>query len=165
MVTQLLSVPAAILSCIGILSGTSAAADTYQDWSVECNDSPRCVLAQTVQAADRTWLGTVFVIPSSDGYEARAQFLVPAGVHLASGLFVIDTNQAPRSGTWIRCTSERCRAEMSLSADDLDRWRRGLNFELVYRPRPDVAPVRFPVSLNGITAGLTRLSEIGESNL
>jgi len=130
-------------------------AEIFGDWSLNCG-AASCVLSQSLHADDDTWLLTV-VLPSNG---QKAQFFVPAGVHLGSGFFVEHSKGASREATWINCSSDLCRADLDVSESDLAIWRRDLVFDVVFRPRSDASPLRFPVSLKGITAGLRRAHDV-----
>jgi invasion protein IalB len=105
-------------------------------------------------APDRSWLATVLLQPSAAGEGARVQMLVPAGVHLASGLYVEAGRDAATGAEWLACTPEACRAEMALDAKGLAAWKRGRSAEVRYRSRIDGPVVAFDLSLMGLTAAL-----------
>jgi invasion protein IalB len=105
-------------------------------------------------AADRSWLATVLMQPIDGGDRARVQLMVPAGVHLASGLFVEAASKEGQAAEWLVCTPEACRAEMVLDAEDVSAWKRGASAEIRYRSRIDGPVVAFDMSLMGLTAAL-----------
>jgi invasion protein IalB len=129
------------------------AAVTHGDWQAACEtEGSPCVLSQSVMAADRSWLATVLLQPSGDG--ARVQLMVPAGVHLASGIFIETAQPEAQPARWLVCTPEACRAELDLDAEGLAAWKQGRSAEVRYRSRIDGPVVAFDVSLMGMTAAL-----------
>lgn len=124
----------------------------FQDWSVDCRGD-LCLIEQTVLASDRTWLATARLQPTQDN-ALQMQILVPAGVHLASGIFVDIPGGNVRQGLFLRCTSDACEAQLALDADEATALRNGAAAQIRYRPRVSSPPVSFPVSLMGITAAL-----------
>ena len=112
------------------------------------------MISQSVMAADRSWLATVLLQPLEDGQSARVQLLVPAGVHLASGLFVEAANAEGQAAEWLVCSPEACRAELVLGPDGVSAWKRGASAEIRYRSRIDGPVVAFDMSLMGLTAAL-----------
>ena len=123
-------------------------------WSVDC-ENQRCLLAQSAAAQDRVWLATVILEPDTEG-GAHAQVIVPAGVHLASGLFV-ETGQRALSAQWTVCDRSSCRAELALAPEDLTGWKRARSAEIRYRPGLTTPVIGFPLSLMGLTAALRRV--------
>ena len=105
-------------------------------------------------ATDRSWLATVMLRPLQDGQSARVQLLVPAGVHLASGLYVEAAKDERLATEWLVCTPESCRAEMVLGPEGMTAWKRGRSAEIRYRSRIDGPVVAFDMSLLGLTAAL-----------
>jgi invasion protein IalB len=129
----------------------------FGDWALSCPESEEsCVLAQTVASKDHNWLATVRIALSGvkEGEAAVAQFLVPSGVHLASGLFATVAQGAPKQATYIRCNVNTCEAVMGMDAPTLSDWKRGRVAEVRYRPSTESPPLIFNVSLMGLTAGL-----------
>jgi invasion protein IalB len=124
----------------------------YQDWSVDCRDD-LCLIEQTVLASDRTWLATARVQKTQND-SLQMQILVPAGVHLASGIFVDIPGRDVRQALFLRCSSDACEAQLALDAAEARALRNGTAARLRYRPRVSSPPVSFPVSLMGITAAL-----------
>lgn len=136
---------------------------TFQEWVVDCGPQPLvCVASQTIFTSDdQLWLATVQIRREDSGDGADVVVRVPAGVHLASGLFV-GVRQPLQSATFVRCAMDICIATARLDRDELSAWKRGRKAELRYRPRMDAAPIAFDISLMGITAAL-RFAEEAES--
>lgn len=104
-------------------------------------------------AEDRSWLATVMMQPTPDA-AARVQVVVPAGVHLASGLFLQKGDAAPIEARWLVCSPESCRAEARLAAADIADWKTARSAQIRYRARLDGPVVAFDLSLMGITVAL-----------
>ncbi|MCA3556955.1 MAG: invasion associated locus B family protein [Rhodobacter sp.] len=124
------------------------------DWSVDC-EGDACVVAQSAAAEDRTWLATVLIEPLDEG-AAQAQLFVPAGVHLASGLFV-GVKDRPLRTEFIDCDAMSCRASLQLNRADLTGWKKAREAEVRYRPSLGGPVISFPLSLMGLTAALRSL--------
>jgi invasion protein IalB len=103
-------------------------------------------------AADETWLGTIRLRALDETGQQAFQIIVPAGVHLASGLFVEFPGRTFRQATFIRCESRACEAQLQVTSEEFATWIRGDLAEIRYRPHADVRPIAFTVSLSGITA-------------
>ena len=152
-------IPAIFVSCFALAaSALMADAKGRTDWAANCDTLKKtCVLSQTAMASDRIWLGTVRVLVDENaraGNSAAVEFLVPAGVHLTSGLFAAVGPNNPKQATWIRCSPKACLAQMNLSKKELSYWKRANNAELRYRPRAESKVAVFNISLIGLTAGL-----------
>ncbi|WP_185020773.1 invasion associated locus B family protein [Histidinibacterium lentulum] len=151
------------MAVAGLAAGpSSASVERFQDWEVACVDGGGCVAATTAVAEDRTWLGTVRVREMDDAGGPVMQILAPAGIHLASGLFVELPGRSVKQATFIRCDAGVCEAQLSLTDAEFQTWRRGLDAEIRYRPHVDVSPIVFEVSLLGITAAMRRARELSE---
>lgn len=148
---------------VGGLTAASAAAAsdavTFQDWSVECRDDV-CIAAQSSFGPQETWLATVRLQQAENG-TAIVQVLVPAGVHLGSGLFVQLKSGAPLEVPFVTCTPQMCQAATRLPADAVSGWKNARSVALRYRPTLDAAPIAFDVSMMGVTAALEKTGASG----
>jgi len=149
--------PVCALSLAFVAAGAAGAAPRFGDWELGCEGQGPCVIAQSVMAGDRSWLATVMMQPEPAG--ARVQVVVPAGVHLASGLYLQQADAAPLAARWLACSPETCRADLRLAAGDLDDWKKGRAAQIRYRARLDGPVVAFDLSLMGITAALDAAGE------
>ena len=134
----------------------------FGDWALSCPESEEsCVLAQTVASKDHNWLATIRIALSGvkEGEAAVAQFLVPSGVHLASGLFATVGQGVPKQAIYVRCSVNTCEAVMGMDISTLSDWKRGRVAEVRYRPSTESLPLIFNVSLMGLTAGLKAAAE------
>ena len=147
------------MACTLALPLSASEPDTFNDWAVECDTAPTfCILSQTSAAdEDGLWLGTVRLrADAQDG--ADVVVLVPAGVHLASGLF-IGVRQPLTQIRYQSCTKDACTAAGKIDKAELTRWRRGSTAQMRYRPSIGAPPVSFSVSLLGISAALRHAAE------
>jgi invasion protein IalB len=142
-----------VASVVALIVYVAFTAEAFAEaaWSVDCHDH-RCLLAQSAAADDSVWLATVILEPDTEG-GALAQVIVPAGVHLASGLFV-GTTQRTQNAEWTVCDPRICRAELVLAPEDLTRWKKARSAEIRYRPGLTTPVIGFPLSLMGLTAAL-----------
>ncbi|SEL79044.1 Invasion protein IalB, involved in pathogenesis [Jannaschia helgolandensis] len=131
-------------------------AAVYEGWAVSCRNDA-CFAESTVLASDRTWLMTVRARATHPG--AEVQVIVPAGVHIASGLFVGVPGGTVKQAQFVRCEARACEAQLKLSEAELLGWKRGRAAQVRYRPRVAVRPVAFELSLSGITAAIQDLEE------
>lgn len=157
-----LSICVALIAASGVAASAEAEVERFQDWEVACLDGSGCAASTTALAEDRTWLGTVRARRSVETEGPALQIIVPAGIHLASGLFVELPGRAVKQATFVRCEPRACEAQLSLTDAEFRTWRRGLSAEVRYRPHVDVRPIAFDVSLMGITAAMRRAEELGE---
>lgn len=142
----------AVLSVCGAVPAL-AAADL--PWGLECRDQGGrdiCVLAQSLHHADR-WLATLRLVPEASG--ARLQVQLPAGVHLASGLFYSVDRGPEQALEFLRCDLQRCYAYRALDPREFRALRNGRALNLRLRPEAQLPPVLLQASLAGVTA-LTR---------
>lgn len=129
-------------------------AQKFGDWGLACEDRAACAIAQSLMAEDRSWLATVMMQPDAETSGALVQVIVPAGVHLASGLYFELGGSDALAARWLVCSPEDCRAELRLAAADLAAWKTGRAVQIRYRARLDGPVVAFDLSLMGVTAAL-----------
>lgn len=142
------------LIALGAL-GPATAAETqiFRDWTTQCDSAGACVLSQASLAQGDRLLAVSRLSPDAqDG--AVLEVAVPAGVHLASGLFVAAGKPAPKSLNWIRCGDGLCLATARLDKTELSAWRRANTAELRYRPALGAEVIELKISLMGLTAAL-----------
>jgi len=129
---------------------------TFRDWNVRCpQDAEPCVAATTTLAADRTWLATLRLQPENNG-GARLQVLLPQQIHIGSGVFAKLSGGAEKPLRLIRCVPGACEARLDLSEPALQAWKAARTAQLTYRPAPNAPPIRFDVSLMGLTNALAQ---------
>jgi invasion protein IalB len=145
----------ALWGCIMGAGSAQAQAEPqkFRDWQMTCpeNGAP-CVMSSTTLAAEQAWLTTLNLSLLEDGGDAIVQVLVPAGVHLASGVFMRAGRNEPQMADFIVCSTEACAARLVLDAASFRLWRRSRQLEIRYKPTPRADPIAFDVSLMGLTA-------------
>lgn len=57
-----------------------------------------------------------------------------------------------RPARYIRCSAAACDARLSLEVTDFQAWKGAREAVLTYRPTTSAPPIRFAVSLMGLTA-------------
>lgn len=67
-----------------------------------------------------------------------------------------------REAEYVRCTPKACDARLALTEQELTAWKQARSAELLYRPNPTVPPIRFDVSLMGISAAFSAALEAKE---
>lgn len=128
----------------------------FRDWNVSCPQKAQpCIAATTTLAADRTWLATLRMQPEHDG-GARLQVLLPQQIHIGSGAFAKLSGGSEEPLRLIRCVPGACEARLDLSGPALQAWKAARRAQLTYRPAPNAPPIRFDVSLMGLTNALAQ---------
>jgi invasion protein IalB len=137
------------------VAGPAVAAETeiFRDWTAQCDSAGICILSQASLASGDRLLALSRLSPDAeDG--AVLEIAVPAGVHLASGLFVAAGKPAPKALDWVRCGEGLCLATARLDRTELSAWRRANTAELRYRPELGGKVIGLKISLMGLTAAL-----------
>jgi|GEM_PF-2220483 len=146
---------------LSLTSSVLASEHSFQDWRLTCpEDGRECALSTTSFAEDRTWLSTIRMQPRFDGATLPVQILVPPQVHLASGLFVNIPGLGEKQATFLRCTVQACDARLTLADDDLLAWKQARAAEVLYRPSVSGPPIRYGVSLMGLTAAMDAMAGV-----
>ncbi|WP_162178873.1 invasion associated locus B family protein [Thioclava atlantica] len=123
---------------------------------MSCREASQpCIAATTTLAADRTWLATLRMQPESAG-GARLQVLLPQQIHIGSGAFAKLSGGAEQRLRLIRCVPGACEARLDLPGPALEAWKAARTAQLTYRPAPNAPPIRFDVSLMGLTKALAQ---------
>jgi len=136
--------------------------ERFKDWSLQCTqaqaDKPSsCFLIHDVFPAE----GNVRILQMVVGRFGQdnvlgALFFVPLGIRLPTGLTVqIDQNE-PLRLPLERCTTKGCQAQIALADPLLAKFKAGSGGEVTFEDATG-RPVAVPFSLQGFTAGLTKL--------
>ena len=140
-----------------------AAEHRYGNWLVRCPDdsSGRCFLSQTVLmqgSGQRMFeVGIGFL---ADGSTPTMVLTAPLGIYLPYGLRLQVDSTEPRRVLIERCNSDGCHTEIALSPTFLRQLKRGMSMFVVFGDAAGQR-FRFPVSLQGLTAGMKRLQAGG----
>lgn len=130
-------------------------AEQFRDWTVLAREAGGCLLHQRVIAAKAgLTIADVFLAPSGGGglvVSAR----VPVGAALSSGMAYRHPGRAMAVPlVWQSCDAESCLAQVEVTAEERARLMRGLRVEMAFVPVPGARPLRFQLSLLGLTAAL-----------
>ncbi len=153
---------AAFLPILAMFTSEAVSASgtkTFQDWSVACQNGD-CIASQSNFGPQETWLATVRLRQEADG-SAAVQVLVPAGVHLGSGLFVQLKAAKPVQVPYVTCSAQRCEAITRLPLDMVEGWKRARAVSVRYRPALDQPPIAFDISMMGVTDALQQTGARG----
>lgn len=142
----------------------------FGDWTVRCEalgvNRTRCMLSQTVSLRDS---GSVLAEFLAFWTEDQRQVLIaqtPVGVHLPSGL-VLQAEGAPEDErlefVWQTCSPRLCEAAALPEQADLDRLIAADRVLAGYRPGAGAEPTVFPISTDGLVAGLEALKPVAAS--
>lgn len=134
---------------------------THGDWEKRCIDlqdqGQRCALVQMgdnptaqVRAVATLTRG------GENGAETVARFEVPIGVHLPSGLRVHIDGEDFGGVPFQFCHPDRCAAIVILSAEQETALKAGSTVTITFYAEPET-PLEVPISLMGVTAGLSSL--------
>lgn len=149
--------------CCAVMSAFGAGGQEFRDWLMNCpGNSMPCVLSSTTLAADQTWLTTLNLnlIQGSEEADAVVQVLVPAGVHLASGVYMRAGRNPPQLAEFLVCSTEICAARLVLDAASFRLWLRSRQLEIRYKPTPAAEIIGFDVSLMGLTAATRAAADL-----
>lgn len=125
----------------------------HRDWEVRC-DAARCAMSVTARSAADEWLATLSIemVAGDAAAPPLVRMVVPAGVHLASGLFLDIPGREPLEARFVRCSASACAASAALPPEDFAALRRAPRTALRYRPGLTAPSIRFDISLMGLTA-------------
>ena len=130
----------------------------FGDWQVVCDDGG-CRLAQSIVTAETG--AALLLVRIFAGDPPTAILTAPLGVFLKTGLIVkVDRNRA-RAYAFEICDDLGCHAGVTLDADLVREFQRGLTAEITFFDG-NQNKVSLPVSLVGFTDGFNAVSEARE---
>jgi invasion protein IalB len=139
----------------------SSLQETYQDWRLSCtvrDDANACVVLQDQSQQNGQRLLAVEMSMRSDG--AVATLLLPFGILLDPGVTPQIDDQPPLPALRFRtCLPTGCIVVFPVDAETLKKLRAGAVLKLSVTTAAETA-LTFPVSLNGLSAGLDRLTAL-----
>ena len=144
------------------LFSTSASAiqgQRFQDWGGNCETGPNneaiCYLEQVVSRNDQVVMKTVLGYALGD-IHPRIFFELPADIAIDKGLELkLDQNRAISFQG--HCTDTFCNAGLVLNEQIKQQFLQGRAGTVTYYPQADSDPIAVPISLMGVTAGLSAL--------
>jgi invasion protein IalB len=141
--------------------GASSLQETYQDWRLSCTDrdnANECVVLQDQSQQNGQRLLAVEMSMRSDG--AVATLLLPFGILLDPGVTPQIDDQPPLPALRFRtCLPTGCIVVFPVDAETLKKLRAGSVLKLSVTTAAETA-LTFPVSLNGLTAAIDRLTAL-----
>lgn len=140
---------------IVLASAAAARAETFRDWELLTPAQAPCLLHQKVIAAAAGLpIADVFAVPAANG-----GLLLSVRVPLGAALSTPIAYRVPGASRavpllWQSCNSESCLAQVEVDPAERARLAAGLLVEVGFVPVIGSRPLRFEVSLLGLTAGL-----------
>ena len=158
----------AMLPSFGATAQTASNGTAFGDWQLVCEavavNQTRCEIRQTLTLRQSgALLAQVALTPIAQTESTPAAtalvLTTPTGMFLpmAPGLSIEDDETLPLQ--WRTCDANRCIASRILEPDEVEALRAGTRMTLGYRPAAATDAVIFPVSLQGVSAGLDALGE------
>lgn len=152
---------AGVLLLCALSSTTWAAAQQGQrfgDWGVQCEAAPDntqlCYVQQVLSEKGKKVPLMVTVLGYGQGKQfPTAIFELPKGIDIKKGVQLKVDNNPPVGFSGV-CNGQGCRAGFTLDNKMFQQLTHGKRALLAYRPAPNKEPLIFPVSLNGLAAGL-----------
>ena len=161
----------AILASVAVLSlGASDAAaqkvgEKFGSWTFQCTaveaNKTRCALMQELMLKvgdqPRRRLLRASLTPIANGF--LLETLLPLGIEIPQGTTVkVDQGKLTRM-TLQRCVKTGCVATMNVTGSMLTAFKKGQNLEVTFfaRSPEGLKPVKVPVSLKGVSEGLSQL--------
>lgn len=132
-------------------------------WTVTCQatgvNQTRCVLSQRLlRAEDQAFIADIVVFLTDDPDQAMISFRVPLGVHFPFGLAFGPAETDERlTVTWQACSAELCEGTVFVPIEKIRELEAQGTMRGGFRPRPNMEPVIFDFSIEGIGAGLDGL--------
>ena len=133
---------------------------TFQCAAVEANKT-RCALIQElmpkVKDQPRRRLLNASLTPIRNGF--LLETLMPLGIEIPKGTTVKIDQGKPTRMTLQRCATAGCVATMELTGSMLTAFKKGRNLEVTFFARSPggLKPIKVPVSLKGVSEGLSQL--------
>jgi len=140
--------------------GASTLAETYQDWSVNCQavkDATQCLLSQAQNSSQSGQ--RVLAVQLHRGAEGNAEgeLVMPFGLNLSKGAS-IKIDEAPLSTVaFSTCLPGGCIAPLSFNAKQLGRLKTANNLQIMVTGLTPTQPLVFKVSLKGFGKALERI--------
>jgi invasion protein IalB len=137
----------------------------FGDWTVNCTAESSTRTACALTQALATTEGNRFLaeiglnVIANEGTKSVVMVLrTPSAMQLQlQPGFLIDGSTEQVSLTWRTCAGDFCTAIATLDAPTVTAMRAAASMIVGYQGVNDTAPLSFPVSLRGVTAGLTAL--------
>ncbi|MEL7465165.1 MAG: invasion associated locus B family protein [Pseudomonadota bacterium] len=137
----------------------------FGDWTLRCVaegvGETTCALVQRLaQAETNAFVAEVGLsrVATAEGDRTLIAVVTPEGTALnLRPAYLIDEAVEQVALTWRTCANGRCRAAAVLTDGQEAALKAGERMTLAYQFFGQAAPLRLPLSLSGVTAGLTAL--------
>lgn len=149
----------------GETTGEVSNGQTFGDWTVRCEalgvNRTRCMLNQTISLRDSNLLlADLLAFWTDEDPQPLLVAQVPVGAHLPSG-FALQAEGAPEEDqlnfTWQACNPKICEAVALPGQELLDKLTSAERVLAGYRPGVAEEAAVFPISVKGLTDGLSAL--------
>jgi invasion protein IalB len=142
--------------------GASSLQETYQDWTVSCQNQQEtsvCVMRQ-VQSNTQTGQHVLTVELHNVAGNVGGILLMPFGLDLVKGAS-LQIDEVPGPGVaFSTCVPQGCMAPVSFDVKQVAALRNGTNINVTATALSPSQPVAFKVSLKGFGAALDRITTL-----
>ena len=160
---------AGLFALFGAVYASTASAqglttEQFKTWTVRCQAIPEskkklCEMIQSVsQNSTGKTLAQIAIGRKDENSPWISFMLVPLGVDIPFGAYLVHENGLEDRATIVRCTNAGCRARWSPNEASISAMKAETASQLVFRNIENQA-VRIPLSLSGFTAALNRLKQ------
>lgn len=137
--------------------------DQFKQWAAQCeigsNGEENCHIFQNLVLAENADQKQVLRMslgyPSGSG-QPVAQFLMPLGIWLPRGMTLAVDDGEPQNFPILVCGSNGCQTTLRVQPDLIEALNQGKQLTVTLF-NANQQPVRIPIDLSGITAGLAAL--------
>lgn len=147
-------------------NGATSINEIYADWTVDCrivNGQKQCLLSQAqgnAQTGQRTF--AIELRPPKDG-KTEGTILMPFGLEFDAGAVLkLDDKNLGQGLRFSTCMPQGCLLPLSLPTASIDALKKGGKLTVASLNVSNKEPVTFTVSLNGFSAALARVSDLGK---
>ena len=147
-----------------IASAQGLSTEQFKNWTVRCQPLPESgnALCEMIQSVSQNSSGKTLAqiaIGRKDSNSPWISFvLVPLGVDIPFGVYLVHENGLEDRATIVRCTNAGCRARWLPNEESIAAMKAGATSQLVFRNIENKA-IRIPLSLSGFTAALSKLEQ------
>ncbi|MCH4539986.1 MULTISPECIES: invasion associated locus B family protein [Brucella/Ochrobactrum group] len=142
--------------------GASTLQETYQDWTVSCQNQKEtsiCVMRQD-QSSTQTGQRVLTAELHNTAGKVEGVLLMPFGLDLAKGASLKIDDVAGPNLAFSTCLPQGCLAPVSFEAKQVAALKAGTNINVTTTALSPSQPVAFKVSLKGFGAALDRITAL-----
>ncbi|MBM2709971.1 invasion associated locus B family protein [Mesorhizobium caraganae] len=153
-----LSAPASSQEAPALPGGASSLQETYQDWNVACQSTPKIVCATSQQQTQQSGQRILAIeLRKGEADAVSGNLVLPFGLLLDAGATLqIDEGQPREPLRFSTCVPAGCLVPLSLDAETVAALRAGTALRIKAQDT-DKKEVTLSVSLKGLAAALDRL--------